>query len=596
MDRRKSVAPLAFPLLKQNGCESPPSPSRKGSGRREEKRRAYSIASSSGVPDEVKSIINSPKPSNDTERVDKSTSRVEEEEASEKRILRTVSEPFFNSWDYGHIEDYSFDYDESESQTEISSTTVSDDENSSELIPSRETTATPDSLMQDDPLHSTSPKQELKDIIFRKNEYGRNFVVAGTIEKLVQNLATEALPDTEYIHIFILAHTRFMKSNELLKRLVDNFKNPVPTKTEGSTSVPFDQRNVFIKSRIVNVIKLWLHASRDDFLDDDMSSQLDKFIATLENSSKEEEKSWGKALQIAAKKGDVSQPITPGKAKHKGWRGSLVAKKPKTENIDKFLDIQPKEAAKQLTLIDQSLLKNIKPRDLLTKCRNKNRASALEDISNRFDRVSGWVASEVVTTAHHKQRVLVVINFINLIDELLKLNNFHSAMSVYVGLGKTAVTRLKDTWKVLDKRVVEKWKGFETLMTPVNNFKNLRMAIARAKRPVIPPITLLVKDLTFMEENADVYPADPRLLNFEKIYLIGQVLVDIHECQKTTYDLEEVPNVREFLTDKIYVLPDKHLDTASRRVIRASTKMPSDTMLKVKKRKSTFLKLFGESL
>ncbi len=30
-----------------------------------------------------------------------------------------------------------------------------------------------------------------------------------------------------------------------------------------------------------------------------------------------------------------------------------------------------------------------------------------------------------------------------------------------------------------------------------------------------------------MEENSDAYPTDPRLLNFEKIYLIGQVLLDV---------------------------------------------------------------------
>lgn len=53
----------------------------------------------------------------------------------------------------------------------------------------------------------------------------------------------------------------------------------------------------------------------------------------------------------------------------------------------------------------------------------------------------------------------------------------------------------------------------------------------------------MLKDLTFMEENADQYTPDPRLINFEKIALIGQVLVDIHECGITKYNLGDISNL-----------------------------------------------------
>jgi len=186
-------------------------------------------------------------------------------------------------------------------------------------------------------------------------------------------------------------------------------------------------------------------------------------------------------------------------------------------------------------------------------------------------------------------------------------------MYIYVGLNKTLVARLAETWQALDKRMTEKWKSYDVLMTPISNFKNLRNALARAKRPIIPPITILLKDLTFMEENSDAYPADPRLLNFEKIYLIGQVLLDIYECQKATYDLDEVPAIKHFLLEKITVLPYKEMELALKRVIKGSTKRdlkssggassgsgsdseksPSKGTLKLRRR-SHFLKLFGES-
>jgi len=270
-----------------------------------------------------------------------------------------------------------------------------------------------------------------------------------------------------------------------------------------------------------------------------------------------------------------------------------------------------------MTLIDQSLLKNIKPRDLLNKCWDPTKPKPLDEISSRFDKVSGWVTTEVVLSANSKQRLLIVINFIYLIEELLKLNNFHGAMCVYVGLNKTLVARLAETWQALDKRLNEKWKSYDVLMTPINNFKNLRTAISRAKRPIIPPITMLLKDVTFMEENSDAYTPDPRLLNFEKIYLLGQVLLDIYECQRATYDLEEVPQIKQFLLEKLTVLPYKELEVALKRVIKGSSKRDTQReqreqrdQLKLSggasdpekitskgsvRRRSHFLKLFGES-
>lgn len=81
-----------------------------------------------------------------------------------------------------------------------------------------------------------------------------------------------------------------------------------------------------------------------------------------------------------------------------------------------------------------------------------------------------------------------------------------------------------------------------------------------ATRPIIPPLSkiipllssifnrvntaILLKDLTFMEENTD--RTTDNLINFEKVYLIGQVLVDMHECGIAKYDLEVVSIIFPF--------------------------------------------------
>jgi len=75
-----------------------------------------------------------------------------------------------------------------------------------------------------------------------------------------------------------------------------------------------------------------------------------------------------------------------------------------------------------------------------------------------------------------------------------------------------------------------------------------------------------------MEENSELYPADMRLINFEKISLIGQLLVDIHECGVTNYNLEVVPPVRDYLT-QLFVLSEEKIEQASKNAMRAATKL-----------------------
>jgi hypothetical protein len=576
----------------------------------ENKRRAFSVATGSGVPDELKTIVQNSKPLG---RGDIMYSSLFENNELVKQILlddtknkyhkRTRSEPILNSWDFGFRgQMYDYDYT-SGSQSESA---CSDDDSGSESF----YTPRAPFIRQDSWTNLDTLKN---DIVFKINSSGKTVVVAGTIEKLVQNLATEDLPDMEYVQIFVLTHRRFMTSEALFRLLINNFGSPRPINSSSHTA-PRDNQHIFIKSRIINVMKLWLNASPDDFDDDDMSSLMMNFTCHLENSSKDEEKNWAKQLQTTYNEKDEpadAWPLpSPRVSKSTPVKNGVKAR---LSNIENFLDMQPKLIARQLTLIDQALLKNIKPRDLLNKCWDKSKPFPLTEISSRFDKVSGWVTSEVISTANSKQRLLIVINFIYLVEELLKLNNFHAAMYIYVGLNKTLVARLAETWQALDKRMTEKWKSYDVLMTPISNFKNLRNALSRAKRPIIPPITILLKDLTFMEENSDAYPADPRLPNFEKIYLIGQVLLDIYECQKAAYDLEEIPAIKYFLTEKLTVLPHKEIELALKRVIKGATKKDlkgngsassgsgSDSEKSASKgtlklrRRSHFLKLFGES-
>lgn len=99
------------------------------------------------------------------------------------------------------------------------------------------------------------------------------------------------------------------------------------------------------------------------------------------------------------------------------------------ENHLRLLDIDPEEAARQLTLISEQLFHQITVKDLTDLRIYCNKQSgmighSIKKVSDRFDQVSYWVATEIVLSPNLHQRKTLIKRFIALAHELEKLRNF----------------------------------------------------------------------------------------------------------------------------------------------------------------------------
>jgi hypothetical protein len=67
----------------------------------------------------------------------------------------------------------------------------------------------------------------------------------------------------------------------------------------------------------------------------------------------------------------------------------------------------------------------------------------------------------------------------------------------------------------------------EQMMENKHNFKNYRDRLAKIKlngEPTLPYLGVYLRDLTFIEEGNKTYITEHRLINYEKIQLVGQVI------------------------------------------------------------------------
>jgi hypothetical protein len=85
----------------------------------------------------------------------------------------------------------------------------------------------------------------------------------------------------------------------------------------------------------------------------------------------------------------------------------------------RWMDVDPVELARQLTLIEYSLYRAIKPQECLGQAWNKkttrdDKAKNIMMMIQRFNQVSHWVTSEIVKVPNLRDRAAVLARFIDI--------------------------------------------------------------------------------------------------------------------------------------------------------------------------------------
>jgi len=106
------------------------------------------------------------------------------------------------------------------------------------------------------------------------------------------------------------------------------------------------------------------------------------------------------------------------------------------------------------------MFRKIQPKECLQQAwtggERQTRAPNIYTIITRFNRISNWVSSEIVSEGKLKQRVGLLRYFIKLARKCLKLNNFNAVMEINAGLLSNSVYRLKKTWEQLPAKTKKK--------------------------------------------------------------------------------------------------------------------------------------------
>jgi hypothetical protein len=375
-------------------------------------------------------------------------------------------------------------------------------------------------------------------------------VKSATLEKCIVNLTSETFYDPDFSFAFLLNYSTVTTYVRLLELLTIRWRIPIPQR--GVEQDQFLNKKLKpIRLRVFNVIKTWLEDHYRDFENNAaLSHSVDAFIkevvtkdmaAASNNLSKllsgisEKNNSFG-ALQFDQK---PPRPFLPTNV-----RGKLS-----------ILDLHPEEMARQITLIDHSLLKAIKPGEFLglgwMKADKDQRSPHILAMIANFNRVSHWAASEILTQPDVKLRAQVIVRFICIAHFCLQLNNFNGVMQMLAALQNSSVHRLYKTWELLPQKFFDMFEAMALLMNGnagQGNFRQYRDTLKMCVPPCVPYLGVYLTDLTFLNEgNPDFLDPEKTMINVQKMMKISRVVRSITMFQQTPYCLAPVDFMKDFI-------------------------------------------------
>jgi hypothetical protein len=209
-----------------------------------------------------------------------------------------------------------------------------------------------------------------------------------------------------------------------------------------------------------------------------------------------------------------------------------------------LLDLPLPELARQFTVWSSTRYYAIRRCELLDcaweKPRLRYRAPNVVALTQHYNRLSQWVAWQVLDEKSLEKRLEKMKLLIDLAQMLFNLQNYYDGMAVLSGFDSNSMFRLNQHVERLGPVAKETLETLRALCLPDANFKELRLryeAALRTESPVLPYIGVLLSDLF------KYYDATQTFVNG---------LINVRKC-KGVYKM--ITRIEEFCRGKFAFLP-----------------------------------------
>lgn len=246
----------------------------------------------------------------------------------------------------------------------------------------------------------------------------------GTLVALVEQLTRHDRLDAHFNNTFLLTYRSFTTASELFEMLVKRFSIQPPRGIgQDHYNNWVDKKQKPIRFRIVNILKSWF----DNYWmenADEATNELLRRVYSFAKDSVATSGTPGSAPLMASVERRMRGQDSNAKGLVPTQSNSIPTPiMPKNMKKLKFLDIDPTEFARQLTIIESRLYGKIKPTECLNKTWQRKLgpddpepAANVKALILHSNQLTAWVAEMILNQSDVKKRVVVIKHFVTVAD------------------------------------------------------------------------------------------------------------------------------------------------------------------------------------
>lgn len=245
----------------------------------------------------------------------------------------------------------------------------------------------------------------------------------GTLIALVEQLTRHDRLDSHFNNTFLLTYRSFTSASELFEMLVKRFSiQPPPGISQGEYNTWVEKKQKPIRFRVVNILKSWFDSYWMEN-NDDASNELLRRVYSFAKDSIATSNTPGSgplmtSVERRIKGHDTTKGLVP--TQNSSMPTPIM---PKNMKKLKFLDIDPTEFGRQLTIIESRLYGRIKPTECLNKTWQRKLgpddpepAANVKALILHSNQLTNWVAEMILNQSDVKKRVVVIKHFVSVAD------------------------------------------------------------------------------------------------------------------------------------------------------------------------------------
>lgn len=407
------------------------------------------------------------------------------------------------------------------------------------------------------------------EVRFSKSNGKATRVQAATVDTLIEILTHPVGRDKQLELDFVMSFDIIMDAKELFKRMAERFQIA----------------NNKIKEGVIEFFKSLLTRRRHLFIDDqEFSASFLKWVETLDPEGVDPLKLKGFQLfcqsQVAGDRQEYQDSVENKLREDDQADGPtpypILTQEPSNPipnqpwHLD-ILDFHPIEVARQITIQNSALIRNIRSNEWMQQGWTKGKGPNIVACIDNFNLLSGWSAT-CICLGHTIEVRSAILKFLIVTGlQCAMLNNFHATLAIVSGLNSAPVTRLLQTWDSLDNNTMKRFDQLKELVSQDKNYKQMRHLLdSEGSEASIPYIGIYLKDLIFVEDgNPD--KTEDGMINFEKHEMLSKHILKMWDFAKNRYKLVPVEPLQNYFRNLKVVCEDDLYEESLLRESRADT-------------------------